>query len=79
MIKLDDGSRVYEVVVVTDLDHDSKDATGNNWYSYVKRGVITINKELTKASVVWQDGKEVISSQLRFSCLFCRISFSNVL
>uniref|UniRef100_A0A915AST6 Soluble calcium-activated nucleotidase 1 n=1 Tax=Parascaris univalens TaxID=6257 RepID=A0A915AST6_PARUN len=60
VIKLDDGSRVYEVVVVTDLDHDSKDATGKNWYSYIKRGVITINKELSKASVVWQDGKEVL-------------------
>ncbi|VDK44172.1 unnamed protein product [Anisakis simplex] len=61
VIKLSDGSRVYEVVVVTDLDHDSKDPTKkNDWHSYLKKGVLTIDKELTKASVVWQDGQEVM-------------------
>ncbi|VDM42520.1 unnamed protein product [Toxocara canis] len=61
VIKLADGSRVYEVVVVTDLDHDSKDATKkNDWHSYMKRGVITINKQITKATAVWHDENEII-------------------
>lgn len=59
-IILADGSFVYEVCVVTDLDHDSKHPVKkNDWQSYLKRGAITINNDFTKASVVWQDGKEV--------------------
>ena len=59
-ITLDDGSTVYEVVVVTDLDHASKHETKKHlWQSYMKMGMITLNNDWTKASVIWQDGKEV--------------------
>ncbi|MFH4983572.1 hypothetical protein AB6A40_010281 [Gnathostoma spinigerum] len=57
---LDDGSLLYNVVVVTDLDHDSKDdSKKNTWRSILKAGSITLKKDLKSASVIWDDGKEV--------------------
>lgn len=44
-IELADGSFVYDIVVVTDLDHDSKsEKEKNTWRSYMKRGVLMLNK-----------------------------------
>ncbi|VDD92854.1 unnamed protein product [Enterobius vermicularis] len=57
----EDGAFVYEIAVVTDLDHESKSSTKKNtWQSFMKKGVITVSADRTTASVIWHDGKEIL-------------------
>ncbi|VDN58637.1 unnamed protein product [Dracunculus medinensis] len=58
-MKLHDGSSIYQIVIVTDLDQNSK-KENNLWLSFMKHGTLTINSDWTKASIQWHDGDEVI-------------------
>lgn len=57
-MKLHDGSSIYQIVIVTDLDQNSK-KENNLWLSFMKHGTLTINSDWTKASIQWHDGDEV--------------------
>lgn len=52
------GEVFHDIVVVTDLDHDSKN--GNHWQSYLKRGVLKINTRENKASVTWDYRPDIV-------------------
>lgn len=41
---LDDGSSVYRIAVITDLDKDSKTDDGKKWRSYFRRGRLTVRR-----------------------------------
>uniref|UniRef100_A0A914VAP0 Soluble calcium-activated nucleotidase 1 n=1 Tax=Plectus sambesii TaxID=2011161 RepID=A0A914VAP0_9BILA len=57
-VELDDGSTVYTIAVVTDLDHESMSKDEKNaWLSFTKYGILTVNKARSKASVEWYEDK----------------------
>uniref|UniRef100_A0A0N5AKV6 Soluble calcium-activated nucleotidase 1 n=1 Tax=Syphacia muris TaxID=451379 RepID=A0A0N5AKV6_9BILA len=66
-VTLDDGTMVFKIVVVTDLDHESKHPTKKNtWQSYMKKGILTISADKTKATVDWNDNEQ-LSLQSHFA------------
>lgn len=58
---LDDGSSVYRIAVITDLDKDSKTEDGKKWRSYFRRGRLTVSSDFTRVSVDWDETKDDIS------------------
>jgi hypothetical protein len=61
-----DGDVLHKIIVITDLDHDSKDkAKKDTWSSILKTGILTISADQQKASVEWDDEHEIsIYSQI---------------
>ncbi|KIH46724.1 Apyrase [Ancylostoma duodenale] len=49
---LDGGALEYDLLAVTDLDHDSK-VSNKKWQSIVKRGVLRISADQKAVSVKW--------------------------
>ncbi|CAD6189175.1 unnamed protein product [Caenorhabditis auriculariae] len=43
--ELEDGSVEYSITMVTDLDHDSKEANGKSWRSLVSRGWLQLSPD----------------------------------
>ncbi|CAD5229152.1 unnamed protein product [Bursaphelenchus okinawaensis] len=60
--RLPSGDIKYNIVVVTDLDHLSKN--GNHWHSYLKRGFLVMDETATKASVHWSRPDVVLKSDM---------------
>uniref|UniRef100_A0A0R3RXB0 Apyrase n=1 Tax=Elaeophora elaphi TaxID=1147741 RepID=A0A0R3RXB0_9BILA len=59
-VLLDDGSHQFRIMVVTDLDKSSKHPTEENqWQSFIEFGILTVNKEYTKASVQWNNNEQI--------------------
>ncbi|KAF8381418.1 apy-1 [Pristionchus pacificus] len=58
---LDDGSSVYRIAVITDLDKDSRTDDGKKWRSYFRRGRLTVSSDFTHVSVAWDEAKDDIS------------------
>lgn len=59
------GEKVLRIAVITDLDHDSKHPTKKNtWQSLLKKGELTIDKDLKKAHIRWDDHDVYVSSQI---------------
>lgn len=59
-----DGDSIHRIVVVTDLDHDSKHPTKKNtWRSFMKRGELLISHDRKTAAVSWDEehGVELVS------------------
>ncbi|CAI5453992.1 unnamed protein product [Caenorhabditis angaria] len=54
--RLEDGSKEYSIVLVTDLDHDSKD--GKKWKSLVSRGFLRLSADKKSASVNFNPDNE---------------------
>ncbi|EYC03977.1 hypothetical protein Y032_0090g2343 [Ancylostoma ceylanicum] len=49
---LDGGALEYDLLAITDLDHDSK-VSNKKWQSVAKRGVLTISQDHKAVSVKW--------------------------
>lgn len=62
----DDGWSELSVLVVTDLDHDSKhESKKHTWQSIAKQGILRVSPDLKKASVSWDDSKDfTLSTQI---------------
>ncbi|GMS88004.1 hypothetical protein PENTCL1PPCAC_10179, partial [Pristionchus entomophagus] len=58
---LSDGSSVYRIAVITDLDKDSKTEDGKRFRSYFRKGRLTVSPEFTRVSVDWDETKDDIS------------------
>lgn len=61
-----DGDTIHRIVVVTDLDHDSKHPSKKNtWRSFMKRGELLISRDKKIASVAWDEDHGVeLTSQI---------------
>lgn len=58
---LPDGRIQYEIVVVSDLDHDSKfDGKKNTWRSFVRRGRLYFHPELLTAQIQLNDEESIV-------------------
>ncbi|CAJ0565566.1 unnamed protein product, partial [Mesorhabditis spiculigera] len=62
--ELADGWTEYEMVVVTDLDTESKEPNGKKWHSNARRGFLKYHKKDHKASVAWESEAFKVYSQL---------------
>uniref|UniRef100_A0A1I7XFY2 Transmembrane protein n=1 Tax=Heterorhabditis bacteriophora TaxID=37862 RepID=A0A1I7XFY2_HETBA len=74
--RLADGSQEFDLLVVTDLDHDSKDTEKKNtWQSIVKKGILRLNSGKNSAQIEWKDNEEfsltTIETNMFFSVYFC--------
>uniref|UniRef100_A0A8R1I167 Apyrase n=1 Tax=Caenorhabditis japonica TaxID=281687 RepID=A0A8R1I167_CAEJA len=54
--KFDDGAKEYSFVLVTDLDHDSKD--GKKWRSLVSRGFLKVSADHKQADIHFDQDSE---------------------
>ncbi|CAI4223471.1 unnamed protein product [Auanema sp. JU1783] len=63
---LANGDSKFNIIVVTDLDHDSKSTTKKNtWESHAKLGVLKLSKNRKTASVEWKEESEFsVSTQI---------------
>lgn len=62
----DKGENVYNMLVVTDLDHDSKhQSKKHTWFSFLKAGELKISSDYEHATMDWHDDKDItIISQI---------------
>ncbi|CAJ0951957.1 unnamed protein product, partial [Mesorhabditis belari] len=61
---LGNGWTEFGLVVVTDLDTESKDASGKKWHSNGRRGTLKFNEKENKAEIKWETTHFPIASQL---------------
>jgi soluble calcium-activated nucleotidase 1 len=55
------GDVWHKIVVITDLDHDSKHPEKKDtWSSFMKKGILKISADEQKASVEWDDEREIL-------------------
>ncbi|XP_004695401.1 PREDICTED: soluble calcium-activated nucleotidase 1 [Condylura cristata] len=58
------GGTRYRIAVIADLDTDSKAAEENTWFSYLKKGYLTLSDSGDRVSVEWDPGHGVLESHL---------------
>ncbi|ELK12297.1 soluble calcium-activated nucleotidase 1 [Pteropus alecto] len=58
------GGTRYRIAVIADLDTASKAQAENTWFSYLKKGYLTLSDSGYKVTVEWDKGHEVLESHL---------------
>ncbi|KFD53115.1 Apyrase [Trichuris suis] len=61
----DQQSNYYRIVVISDLDHDSKNVTkSQTWVSIFQTGVLRLNADMSSADVLWDDAYTVLEGSI---------------
>ncbi|XP_046949874.1 soluble calcium-activated nucleotidase 1 isoform X2 [Lynx rufus] len=58
------GGTRYRIAVIADLDTESRAQEENTWFSYLKKGHLTLSDSGDKVAVEWDKGHEVLESHL---------------
>nr|KAF6455091.1 calcium activated nucleotidase 1 [Rousettus aegyptiacus] len=58
------GGTRYRIAVIADLDTASRAQAENTWFSYLKKGYLTLSDSGDKVTVEWDKGHEVLESHL---------------
>uniref|UniRef100_A0A667I1S6 Galectin-3-binding protein n=1 Tax=Lynx canadensis TaxID=61383 RepID=A0A667I1S6_LYNCA len=58
------GGTRYRIAVIADLDTESRAREENTWFSYLKKGHLTLSDSGDKVAVEWDKGHEVLESHL---------------
>lgn len=58
------GGTRYRIAVIADLDTESRAQEENTWFSYLKKGYLTLSDSGDKVAVEWDKGHRVLESHL---------------
>lgn len=58
------GGTRYRIALIADLDTGSKAQEENTWFSYLKKGYLTLSNSGDKVAVEWDKGHKVLESHL---------------
>uniref|UniRef100_A0A8C0Q4P2 Galectin-3-binding protein n=2 Tax=Canis lupus familiaris TaxID=9615 RepID=A0A8C0Q4P2_CANLF len=58
------GGTRYRIAVIADLDTESRAQEENTWFSYLKKGYLTLSDSGDKVAVEWDKGHGVLESHL---------------
>lgn len=58
------GGTRYRIAVIADLDTESRAQAENTWFSYLKKGHLTLSDSGDQVSVEWDAGRGVLESHL---------------
>ncbi|KAM7069338.1 soluble calcium-activated nucleotidase 1 isoform 3-T3 [Molossus nigricans] len=58
------GGTRYRIALIADLDTESKAQEENTWFSYLKKGYLTLSSSGDKVTVEWDKGHRVLESHL---------------
>ncbi|XP_054449020.1 soluble calcium-activated nucleotidase 1 [Pteronotus mesoamericanus] len=58
------GGTRYRIALIADLDTESKAKEENTWFSYLKKGYLTLSDSGDKVTVEWDKGHSVLKSHL---------------
>lgn len=58
------GGTRYRIAVIADLDTASRAQAEDTWFSYLKKGYLTLSDSGDKVAVEWDKGHEVLESHL---------------
>lgn len=58
------GGTRYRIALIADLDTGSKAQEENTWFSYLKKGYLTLSNSGDKVAVEWDKGHKVLQSHL---------------
>ncbi|XP_014593711.1 soluble calcium-activated nucleotidase 1 isoform X3 [Equus caballus] len=58
------GGTRYRIALIADLDTESRAQEENTWFSYLKKGYLTLSDSGDKVTVEWDIGHEVLESHL---------------
>lgn len=58
------GGTRYRIALIADLDTESRAQEENTWFSYLKKGYLTLSDSGDKVAVEWDIGHEVLESHL---------------
>lgn len=58
------GGTRYRIAVIADLDTESRAREENTWFSYLKKGYLTVSDSGDKVAVEWDKGHGVLESHL---------------
>ncbi|XP_053766606.1 soluble calcium-activated nucleotidase 1 isoform X4 [Desmodus rotundus] len=58
------GGTRYRIALIADLDTESKAKEENTWFSYLKKGYLTLSDSGDKVAVEWDKGHRVLESHL---------------
>lgn len=58
------GGTRYRIALIADLDTGSKAQEENTWFSYLKKGYLTLSNSGDQVAVEWDKGHDVLESHL---------------
>lgn len=58
------GGTRYRIAVIADLDTESRAQEENTWFSYLKKGYLTLSDSGDKVAVEWDKGHGILESHL---------------